>query len=225
MAFSKPCRVLFFNVGNGLLRPERLREALELSQADLIGLAELTSAQADSMSRLKDRYPYQYLYGAGIPGKGILSRSPLRDVELLEFQPARPDLRAYTMLDTEEGMQELQIVVAHPPPQRTHLRNEQLKALLALAMNGKPTLLMGDFNMVQSQAVYRSYRAAGLLDAFREAGTGRGFTFPTRRGGFRLRPVVRIDFIWHTKHLRTRRAWVGADYGSDHLPIFAELTW
>ena len=83
---------------------------------------------------------------------------------------------------------------------------------------------MGDFNMVQVQAEYRRYLAAGMIDAFREAGTGRGLTYPVRRAGFRLRPLIRIDFIWHTRHLFAKRAWLGIDYGSDHLPIFAEIT-
>jgi vancomycin resistance protein VanJ len=215
--------VLFYNVGNGLLRPEHLRKAVERSQADLIGLAELTSAQAKVLRDVSDLYPFQYLYGLGIPGKGLLSRWPLDNVELVELHPNRPDLRASAMIPAGNGVQALQIIVAHPPPQRTRLRNEQLTALLKLATSGEPTLLIGDFNMVQAQAAYRVYRAAGLRDAYREAGTGRGFTYPVRRAGFRLRPLLRIDYIWYTHHLSARRAWVGTDHGSDHLPLFAEM--
>jgi vancomycin resistance protein VanJ len=218
-------RVLFLNVANGLIQPERLRQAVEHSTADLIGLTELTAGQADALRGLTDAYPYQYLYGAGIPGKGILSRTPLRAAQLIDLYPARPDLQAYVTVEANGKAQEVQVVVAHPPPQRTRQRNEQLKALLRLATNGEPTLLMGDFNMVQAQAAYRRYVAAGLIDAFREAGTGRGFTYPVRRAGVRLQPLLRIDFIWHSSHLLAKRTWVGTDYGSDHLPIYAEMTW
>jgi len=216
-------RVLFFNVGNGLLKPDRLKEAVERSQADLIGLAELTSIQADALRDLSELYPFQYLYGLGIPGKGLLSRWPLDSVELLELHSARPDLRANVMLPIGNSSRTIQIIVAHPPPQRTRQRTEQLKAILTLATSGKPTLLMGDFNMVQAQAAYRVYRAAGLRDAYREAGTGRGLTYPVRRAGFRLWPLLRIDYIWYTQHLIAKRAWVGVDHGSDHLPLFAEM--
>ncbi len=218
-------RVLFFNVGNGLLVPDHLRQIIEQSDADLIGLAELTSKQAAVARELGTIYPHQYLHGAGIPGKGLLSRVPLRTAELIELHPARPDLRAGMLLETESGEQELQVIVAHPPPQRTRVRNAHIKALLQHVTKGQPSLLIGDFNMVQYQTDYRLFIAAGLIDSFREAGVGRGFTYPVRRFGFRLRPVLRIDFIWHTQHLHARRAWVGTDYGSDHLPIFAELTW
>jgi vancomycin resistance protein VanJ len=217
-------RVLFFNVANGLLAPDRLKQALEQSQADVIGLAELTSIQAGAVSDLKEIYPYQYLHGAGIPGKGLLSKVPMRGAELVELHPQRPDLRAYITLGADSDAQEVQVIVAHPPPQRTRFRGEQIRRLLELAIGGESTLLMGDFNMVQAQEAYRRYAAAGLIDAFRAAGTGRGLTYPVRRGGFRLRPMLRIDYIWHTRHLRAQRTWLGSDYGSDHLPIFAELT-
>jgi endonuclease/exonuclease/phosphatase family metal-dependent hydrolase len=217
-------RAMFFNVGNDLLRPDRLILAVEQSQADLIGLAELTTLQAEALRGLNELYPYQHLYGTGIPGKGILSKIPLHGAELIELYPARPDLRTHIRLASGSQEQELQVIVAHPPPQRTRLRTLQLYALIRHVTMGQPSLLMGDFNMVQYQAAYRSFVTAGLVDSFREVGAGRGFTYPVRRGGIRLRPLLRIDMIWHTRHLYATRAWVGADYGSDHLPIFAELT-
>jgi endonuclease/exonuclease/phosphatase family metal-dependent hydrolase len=38
-------------------------------------------------------------------------------------------------------------------------------------------------------------------------------------------PVVRIDYVWHTRHFIATRAWVGGRTGSDHLPVIAELAW
>ncbi len=216
---------LFFNIGNGLLRPDRLKHAIEQSRADLIGLAELTPGQAEVARSLSAMYPYQFLHGAGIPGTGLLSRLPLRTAELIELHPNRPDLRASIVSGTEQERQEIQIIVAHPPPQRTRCRDLQISSLLEYAAIEEPSLLIGDFNMVQYQSVYRNFIAAGLVDSFREAGLGYGFTYPVRRAGFRLRPLLRIDFIWHTRHFRAKHAWVGTDYGSDHLPIFAELAW
>src|SRR5258708_11823629 len=114
-------RVLFFNVANGLLKPERLRQAVEESTADLVGLAELAASQADVLRSLTDQYPYQFLHGAGISGKALLSRKPLRDAQLIELHPGRPDLRLYTRCDSEDETQEIQVIVAHPPPQRTRI--------------------------------------------------------------------------------------------------------
>jgi vancomycin resistance protein VanJ len=35
--------------------------------------------------------------------------------------------------------------------------------------------------------------------------------------------VARVDYIWHTPDLVALEAWVGADAGSDHLPVLARL--
>jgi endonuclease/exonuclease/phosphatase family metal-dependent hydrolase len=218
-------KVLFFNVGNGLVQPERLAHALRESEADLIGLVELTSSQAVAVEALSNQYPYQYLNGAGIVGKGLVSRLPLHDAQLIELYPQRPDLYACASSGGDDDSRKLRVIVAHPPPQRTRMRMAQLRSLLSITTGGESGLLMGDFNMVQSEATYRRYVTGGLVDAYRSAGRGAGHTYPVRRYGIRLRPLIRLDFIWHTQHLRAQRAWLGKDQGSDHLPVFAELTW
>src|SRR5258708_4554242 len=218
-------RVLFFNVGNGLVQPERLAHALRESEADLIGLVELTSLQAVAVEALSNQYPYQYLNGAGIVGKGLISRLPLHDAHLIELYPERPDLYAYASPGGEDDPRNLRVIIAHPPPQRTRMRMAQLRSLLQITTGGESGLLMGDFNKVQVETTYRRYIAGGLVDAYRSAGRGAWRTYPVRRYGIRLRPLMRLDFIWHTKHLRAHRAWLGKDHGSDHLPVYAELTW
>ena len=69
-------------------------------------------------------------------------------------------------------------------------------------------------------AIYRSYWA-GYRNAFSEAGLGYGYTeWPGMR---RMRFGIRIDHILSTRDWRPRRAWVGPDIRSDHLPLIAEL--
>jgi endonuclease/exonuclease/phosphatase family metal-dependent hydrolase len=34
---------------------------------------------------------------------------------------------------------------------------------------------------------------------------------------------LRIDYILHSVDFTARRAWIGADTGSDHLPVLADL--
>jgi endonuclease/exonuclease/phosphatase (EEP) superfamily protein YafD len=95
-------------------------------------------------------------------------------------------------------------------------------------------VVLGDFNMTPRHPAHARLRAAGLVDAFAVAGTGSGWTLPTRIGrsarfdhrlqGLRLRPVARVDYIWCTPLLRPEAAWLGPDAGSDHLPVVARLT-
>lgn len=218
-----PFTVLSWNVGNGLAKPDRLAAALRDSNADIIGLEELSEEQAAALEAgLADLYPWRALFGRGIPGKGILSRFPIHNLKHLSFHPERPDLQA----QVEREGQRMHVIIVHPPPpapQELNARAKQMAALKKLVDLPDPVLMMGDMNMTHWQQAYHDLLAAGLLDAFAEAGHGSSLTFPTRRGSLPLRPVLRLDYILHSTELATLDAWVGADGGSDHLPLFARL--
>ncbi len=222
-------RVMTYNVGNGLAPSQRLVRLLAASGADIVGLQELTHDQAQAIQRaLRDDYPHQLLHPAGIPGKALLTRFAVRDSVLLELYPRRPDLVA--TLDV--AGQPLQIIVAHPPPPHVStngirpndLALNQFRELVKRASAGEPTILLGDFNMRDKHDVYTLLTDAGLTDAYRSVGRT-GFTYPLRRGWFPLRPMLRLDYIWHSAHLRAIDARIGPDAGSDHLPVLADLTW
>jgi len=230
--------VMTYNVGAGLADPGRLVAMLRDSGADIIGLQELAAAQGEAISELlREEYPHQALYPTGIPGKGLLSRFPMRESELLELHPGRPDLQAIVAAPSGE----LMVVVAHPPPPRfgrnrivhSSLANEQITRIAAVATRGTPAVLLTDFNRVGWQAAYRQLRQSGLIDAFGAAGRGPGFTLPTRLshlayrghplGEVSIPPLLRVDYVWHTEHFRTLDSWIGHNAGSDHLPVLAEL--
>jgi len=230
--------VMTYNIGAGLAEPRRLVEVLRQSDADVIGVQELAAEQGEAIAaQLGDAYPYQVLHPTGIPGKGLLSRFPLQQTELLELHPGRPDLR--TLVATPDG--DLTIIVAHPPPPRigrhrvrhAALADQQISGIAAVAKEGTPTVLLTDFNRVGWQAAYRQLRQSGLIDAFGTAGRGTGFTLPTRLshlayrghplGEVPLPPLLRVDYVWHTAHFRALDSWIGGNAGSDHLPVLARL--
>ena len=230
--------VMTYNVGAGLADPERLVEILRRSGADIIGVQELAPDQGAAIAALLgDDYPYQVLHPTGIPGKGLISRFPLRQTELLELHPGRPDLQV--IVAAPDG--DLTVIVAHPPPPRIGrhrirhavLADQQISSITAVATGGNPTVLLTDFNRVGWQAAYRQLRQSGLIDAFGTAGRGTGFTLPTRLshlayrghrlGDLPLPPMLRVDYVWHTTHFRTVDSWIGGNAGSDHLPVLAKL--
>jgi vancomycin resistance protein VanJ len=226
-----------YNLGNGLADPNRLVAALRASTADLIGLQELEAAQAEAIARrLGDLFPHQVLHPVGFAGKGLLSRYPILEQEQLHFSPDRPDLRA--VIDV--GGAAVTVIVAHPRPPRMRLTGmvfdpittDQIDRLARIAVAGAPSIVVGDFNMTVRHARYAHWTSSGMIDAFRAIRRG-GATLPVRVGrsvrmkdrlaGFPLRPVVRVDYIWHTAQLVAQAAWVGDDAGSDHLPVLARL--
>ena len=233
-----PLTVMTFNVGNGLAEPVRVANLLRQVRADVVGLQELAAPQAEALAgELTDAYPYQVLIPTGFAGKGLLSRHPLVEHEQLCLYEARPDLRAVI----EIAGRPLCVLVGHPPPPRLNRHRicfdsaavAQIQALSALALEHAPSVLLGDFNMTPRNPIYVQLVEAGLVDSFAVAGSGRGWTLPRRLGhasrvnhglaGLPLRPVARVDYIWHTRELRTEAAWLGSDAGSDHLPVVARL--
>ncbi len=231
--------VMTVNTANGLARPAELVPVLAASGADVIGFQEVSPDQGEALeSALRELYPHRAIFPLGYAGKAILSKFRLLDVALLELHPGRPDLSA--VLDLPVHHQSLRIMVAHPPPPRFRhglsqdaATRTQVARLIDLATSGGPAVLLGDFNAIALQKTYRDLAAAGLIDAFRTAGRGRGSTVPTRLahlaygdnplGNLPIRPLLRVDYIWHTAELRTIAATIGAPTGSDHLPVLATL--
>ncbi len=210
--------------------------------ADLIAIQELNDEQALAISReLAHVYPFQAMYPGGFAGKALLSRFPIKGSEQLFLSKVRPDLKVITDINGRS----ITFLVAHPPPPRPHWTGvrfdsdtwNQIRTLAQIAVNKPPTVLLGDFNLTDRRGEYAYLRSMGLKDAFREGGNKRGNTLPKRIGpwrrylwlnrmlsGFRLYPVLRVDYIWITEPIVCQRAWVGQDTGSDHLPVLATVT-
>ncbi|MDX2148168.1 MAG: endonuclease/exonuclease/phosphatase family protein [Planctomycetota bacterium] len=83
-------------------------------------------------------------------------------------------------------------------------------------------VLAGDFNMHPTSAYAQILRDAGLRDAHREAGFGRGTTWP-RVSRLRYAPGIRLDQVWVRGGLRVVECRTLADIGSDHRPVLVRL--
>jgi vancomycin resistance protein VanJ len=230
--------VMTYNLGNELARAEAVARLVRALAPDVVGLQEVASGQASVLQReLAALYPYQAVYAGGFAGKAVFSRYAIVGEARLELYPARPDLQVVLSV----GGRALTLLVAHPPPPRMRRHGlvfdagavHHLRGVATLAAGSAPAVLVGDFNMTPRHAAYAFFRRVGLRDAFGDVGCGRGATLPARLGPSRwlrrppgwprLVPVVRVDYIWHTRELRAEAAWVGADAGSDHLPVLARL--
>ncbi len=225
-------RMITYNTCGNSVNPDDLLALIQDTGADIVALQENTVEQRIALEReLGESHPYQVLYEFDLVSSiGLVSRYPVLDHKLFYLQyGVLPYLRATLDLD---GLP-LTVVVAHMPTpalgrQGYHIRaNGDSVALAMMIKPDVPTLLLGDFNTTDQSSAYRPLLEAGLYDAFREAGWGFGSTFPavSRSKWIPGIPVVRIDYIWHTEHFATARAWVGPDLGSDHLPLIADLIW
>jgi endonuclease/exonuclease/phosphatase family metal-dependent hydrolase len=228
-----------YNIGNGLAPTDSLRQMLRSTPADFVGLQEVSPEQAIVLEEdLPDLYPYRVVEGRGFAGRALLSRHPILDVEWIECQPDRPDLRA--RIDFEG--RNLTVIVAHPSPPKPGRNGivfdsvtlQQIRDSANLTVQARPAVLLGDFNMTIHNPAYQWMTEIGLTDAYVDVGNRGGRTFPVRFGRIRrlnlplswmpMRPVARLDYIWLTSEITPLEAWLGDDAGSDHLPVLARLS-
>ena len=96
--------VMTANVGAGLARDASILRAIHASRPGIVVFEELPRAQAHRLHRaLDDAYPEAAFFADGNEGRGILSRYPIHEVEVLEIAIGRPDCRAEIMVDGTTG--------------------------------------------------------------------------------------------------------------------------
>lgn len=236
--------VVTFNVQGHNQELEAATDWLLAAEADVIVLQETAEGYDHRLARLYDVYAHEDHVEGSVR---IFSRYAILEREILtiEDEPGRLALR----LLLDQNGRELAVYAVHfVLPQSNaginpaapdigidfvfrydeRRRNAQIRRMLEiLKAETRPFLLVGDFNMSDASLIYEEL-AAQLLDAWREAGSGAGRTWPVAEviGWPRvIQPLLRIDYIWHSADLRAAEAAVGEAIGSDHLPVKAVFEW
>lgn len=223
-----------------------LAAVLRTRRVDVALLQELGPGMARALeadpSVLAD-FPYRALVPDGTTrGMGLLSRVPIlealppemdddqcacqevaielsgRVVTLLNVHPRRPGVAFQRRGRLPVG---LPVPSTFDPEQF----EPRLRAILERAQRVEgPLIVAGDFNTSDRQPLYGLLQQR-LQDAYREAGWGLGYTFPSGAGGSwqRLFPLMRIDYIFHDGAWRTREALTERLPGSDHRAVVTEL--
>jgi endonuclease/exonuclease/phosphatase (EEP) superfamily protein YafD len=231
--------VMTYNVLGFNHDPDSVVETIEDSRADVVAFQELNLEVAAAVStRLGDEYPYQFLRPAvGVTGMGIISRRPASQLE----QPV-PDedwVGEPQLIDIEFDGREVLLLNIHAAALREHARArlEQSRLIRSFAQGRtEPLLVLGDFNATSTNESIRLLSRT-LHDAWLEAGSGFGHTFPgasTKVSPGSSRPsyfgvevprwLVRIDYVFHSPEWHVMSARNGhADGMSDHRPVIATV--
>lgn len=209
--------------------------------ADVVALQELAPLHAEALeTTFAAKYPYRLLDARpGVTGCGILSRHPLRRIELGPLDKL-PWVGRPMAVEIDVGDQRVVFVNFHTyaGPMYTQMRENQAHALAEFAAaHAGPLILAGDMNATDQNEAY-AIVTRSMHDAWREAGFGFGHTFPGKPtpdvGG--SRPVVlgipvpmwlvRIDYIFYSDAFVAIEARLGPDdAGSDHRPVVATFSW
>ncbi len=226
----------------------RTKKWLRENPVDILALVEVSPTYAaEKMKELQDLYPYQSnqqdetRWGDNF----TLSRYPILTTEYIDL--GVPDMPAPVRTVIDVNGKQIAMYTVHlawPVDDEAitakglafytqvalafddRVRNQQIDNLISrLKSESLPYILAGDFNTSDFSVTYS--KLAGVMhDSFAEGGIGLGGSWPVAQArGLPswLPPLIRIDYIWHSDEIRTIRAWQGAETGSDHLPLLAEL--
>jgi vancomycin resistance protein VanJ len=215
-----------------------IREA----DAALVALQELSPAAAARFAdEFADQYPYQALHPNStnaIWGQGFLSRYPLLSDEYWHIN------LGHQRVEFQVGDEPVTLYNTHPVHPffilegrgfNTQLRAQEISAVLdRAAQDTGAVVIAGDFNMPDQSDDYQRITAQ-YMDTYREVGWGLGLTFPDFSYAnavpdelpslsLPIRPLVRLDYIFHSDALTAleARVWPTSG-GSDHRPVFARL--
>ena len=154
-AATRTVRVMTYNVlAGGWPRVDALEAVMRSSRADIIGTQEVRKRTLLELADRLGMYSARAISPTGGSAVGLLSRWPLRDVNLHPTAPLRNALlEAVVELD---GSAPVRVFVAHLAARYTawrageRVRLRELSYILAQmrasSVMGEPQLLMGDFN-------------------------------------------------------------------------------
>jgi endonuclease/exonuclease/phosphatase (EEP) superfamily protein YafD len=245
-------RVMTNNVWRLNPTPEAVAQLIATAKPDIVFLQEVQlSTQGDALAPLNADYPYQsslideiriHLYMAA---NITLSRYPFVTSEKIELNFANMPAIYRDVIEVNGqriALYNIHLITPFSENPRLPIgdnyfakvalgyddepRNQQLATLLAyFKTEPYPFIAAGDFNLSDLSMTYASV-SGQIHDSFSEAGTGLGYSWPTSRAlalpDF-LPPLVRMDYIWHSRGLQALSAWQGEFVGSDHLPQFADF--
>ena len=201
----------------------RLLEIIDKSDPDVALAVEVDEWWVEQLTAgLSAKYSQRIVYPLSNGyGLALFSRLDLENPEIrFVFDDAIPSIRTGVRL--RSGLL-VDLYGVHPRPPSVYQDSterdvELVRVALEIKERGAPSIVLGDLNDVAwSPTTLNFMRTGNLLDPRR----GRGFynTYPARWPGFRYP----LDYVFSTKHFSVGTMRVLPQFGSDHLPLVAEL--
>jgi endonuclease/exonuclease/phosphatase (EEP) superfamily protein YafD len=220
-------RLLITNVLMENTQHERILRVIRDTDPDVILAVETNERWADALAPLREKYPH----GVSHPqenyyGMMLFSRLPVRDARI-EFivQEDIPSVHAVFQLPSGDDVYLHGLHPRPPEPLRDQDSTPRDAELVMMgrairAAGGRPTVVAGDLNDVAWSPVSELFlRLSGLLDPR----VGRGFFNSFNADN----PVFRypLDHVFHSNHFRLCELRRLPHIGSDHFPMFVELSY
>jgi len=230
-------RVMTYNIHHGQgvdgkIDLERIAGIIKTQKVDIVALQEvdrntLRTVRRDVAGELGKLTGMNWCFGKNINyqggeyGTAVLSRFPILEMTNTHYQMLHPhEQRGLLQAVLDVGGRKVLLL-------NTHLdyHNDDAERVLDVktikgaidSRTNMPVILCGDFNEGPGSRTYHRL-SEFLADTWKAVGNGVGYTFSSGA------PWQRIDFIWHSKHLRPLNASVIKTNASDHMPVVGEFS-
>jgi endonuclease/exonuclease/phosphatase family metal-dependent hydrolase len=240
---ARPLRVASFNVHFGAHVPELATAILanpRLHDADVILLQEIESYPGDDRpAELARRLGLRVVYAAARPkrqgthGLAILSRLPLRDVEVLplrHYELGWGNRRRIALAATLDwNGAPVRIVDVHLDTRLTlDQRREQMRPVLAWTARHRHVVVGGDMNTLSClgallPGVPLLLPGIGQSGGFDDFMAGQGWTVPLHHVGHTGPLGQRLDAVFARGMAAGASAKEAGVHVSDHLPVWADF--
>ncbi len=226
-------RVLSANLNRNNNDAQRVLDWVKAEQPDLALFMEVNENMADQLASLKTSLPYSSRQkDAADLDMAIYSKLPLRNLQLKQFGTESINLTA----QLEVAGQPISLVAIHPLPPFEGEYFRDRNRLLSTASEyvqaqSDPVLLLGDLNTTMWSPYYRSLiQQSGLRNTRKGIGilptwpVQPVFGFLSDRKALLKLIQIPIDHCLASPELTVAGMHVGADTGSDHLPIVVDFS-
>ena len=232
---SKVLRVMTYNIHVGVgmdkkLDLQRIADVIKQEKPDLVGLQEVDRgvkrtegkdeiAELAKMTEMHSAFAHNLDYQGGQYGVAILSRYPISKIDHRKYENKRvAERRGMLRVELNVAGRTINFVTTHLDYQHDDGRLFETEQLLNFLGDVKgPLIVVGDFNDEPTGSSYKL-----MLNRFEDSWTrsrakGEGLSYPADK------PVKRIDYIFTTGTIKTKRAWIANTLASDHLPVVADV--
>ncbi len=201
-----------------------LLEEVRRQDPDVLGLMEVDRAWLDGLSALGSQYRYKVLRPEeGAYGLALYSKLPIRRLPTSPYIEGGFQTAVLVELTTGAGPVTLALAHVRAPtgPAKARLRNAQFGKIAEMLRldGGEAKILVGDLNTTPWSPYYRQLAET---TGMQNAALGYGYE-PSWPSGFSLLKIP-IDHCLVSEGLRVANFRIGADFGSDHLPIVIDVT-
>jgi endonuclease/exonuclease/phosphatase (EEP) superfamily protein YafD len=220
---------------------EKMVEAILESDADIVMLQEVLPAAGSALREaLLDSYPYQAIYPADrARGSAVFSRLPVDCERKFQLSADGWNCQKVRIRWADRSLAVFNIHLMSPLKlfpkcgeryYDSSTRSSEMQSLIEhmQVADCSSVIVAGDFNMTDQSLEYQAMREHAR-DAFLDAGSGFGFTYPARTALAKYwherqsPPVLRLDHVFYQGGLRARAARVGSNGDSDHYSLVVDL--